>query len=314
MSKNVLSVRNLKKIYPGKKDFIAVDDISFDLGKGEILGLLGPNGAGKTTTIQMLMSTLKPTSGMILYFGKDFFKHRSEILKKVAFSSTYVSMPWNLTVRQNLEVFGRLYGVKGELLTKRIDELLERFGIAKKKQDKVASLSSGQITRLMLIKAFIVKPEIVLLDEPTASLDPDVAKEVCDFVLEQRENEGTSILFTSHNMKEVSKLCDRLLFLQQGQIIANDVPAKLAKSVSHCKVQIEIGDGMKRSISIAEGFKFPYFTNQRSMEIHLEEYQISQLLIALSKADIDYTNISIIQPTLEDYFLHMASKTDMEGR
>src|SRR3990170_3115450 len=120
----VLSVQNLRKVYPGKVPFVAVDDISFDLHRGEILGLLGPNGAGKTTTIQMLLSTLKPTSGSIVYFGKDFLQHRSAILKHVAFASTYVSLPWMLTVKQNLEVFGRLYGVPVKELFPRMDVLL----------------------------------------------------------------------------------------------------------------------------------------------------------------------------------------------
>jgi ABC-2 type transport system ATP-binding protein len=131
---NVLSVKNLKKVYPGKIPFIAVSGISFDLKEGEILGLLGSNGAGKTTTIQMLLSTLKPTSGSIEYFGKDFFKHRSEILTHVAFASTYVSLPWMLTVDQNLEVFGRLYGLTEAERKERTEPLLERFGIAAKRK------------------------------------------------------------------------------------------------------------------------------------------------------------------------------------
>jgi ABC-2 type transport system ATP-binding protein len=306
----VLSVRDLIKVYPRKPYFVAVDGISFDLAEGEILGLLGPNGAGKTTTIQMLLSTLKPTSGSIFYFGKDFSKHRSEILKNVVFASTYVSLPWMLTVKQNLEVFGRLYGIPRSELTRRMDELLKRFGIYEKKQAAVAELSAGQITRLMLVKAFMVQPKIVLLDEPTASLDPDIAQDVCQFVLEQRDRYGISILYTSHNMAEVAEVCDRALFLRGGKIIANGVPDELARSVSTSRVQLVVGDGMKRTMAIAERLNMPYRVEHRTIELQLDENQIAALLTALAQAGVFYSNINILQPTLEEYFLRMVE----EGR
>jgi ABC-2 type transport system ATP-binding protein len=304
MSK-VLSVRNLRKVYPGKVPFVAVEGISFDLAPGEILGLLGSNGAGKTTTIQMLLSTLKPTSGEIIYFGKDFFSNRSEVLKKVAFASTYVSLPWMLTVEQNLEVFARLYGLNKQEKKERIDPLLERFGILSKKKSTVSKLSAGQITRLMLVKAFMIRPKVALLDEPTASLDPDIAKDVVQFVLEQRREHGTSILYTSHNMSEVAEVCDRVLFMQSGKIVADDDPEKLARSFSSCKVQLLVGDGLKRTVAIAEKFHLPVQVEHRTIEIQVDESKIATLLHALAEAGVHYTNVNIVQPTLEDYFLHM---------
>lgn len=307
-SNSVLSVQKLKKIYPGKVPFVAVDEISFDLKEGEILGLLGSNGAGKTTTIQMLLSTLKPTSGSIFYFGKDFYTHRSECLKKVVFASTYVSLPFMLTIDQNLEVFGRLYGLNATERKERTDLLLERFGIASKRRMPVASLSAGQITRLMLVKAFMVRPKIALLDEPTASLDPDIAKEVVDFVQEQRKDFGTSILYTSHNMAEVGEVCDRVLFMQEGKIVADDIPENLAKSVSTSRIQLQVGDGMKRTAAIADKLKLKYKIEHRSIELELDENQIAALLSALAEAGVVYTNINILQPNLEDYFLHMVGK------
>ncbi len=306
MKKNaILTVENLRKVYTREKQFVAVDGISFQLEEGEILGLLGPNGAGKTTTIQMLLSTLKPTSGSIFYFGKDFFKHRSEILTHVVFASTYVSLPWMLTIEQNLNVFGRLYGIPLKELASRMDPLLEHFGILDKKKSVVSSLSAGQITRLMLVKAFIVRPRIVLLDEPTASLDPDMAHDVCQYVLEQRDKHGVSILFTSHNMAEVAEVCDRVLFLQNGRIIADDVPDKLARSVSTARLQLLVGDGLKRTMKIADNLKLKYKVEHRSIELELDEAEIAKLLSALAEAGVSYTNIAILQPTLEDYFLHM---------
>ncbi len=315
MSSAVLSVRDLRKVYPAKKapPFVAVDGISFDLKKGEILGLLGPNGAGKTTTIQMLMSTLKPTSGVISYFGKNLKTHRSEVLKDVAFASTYVSLPWNLTIDQNLEVFGRLFGRAKKDWQKRKNELLERFGIYKKRGELVSRLSAGQITRLMLVKAFMVFPLIVLLDEPTASLDPDVAKDVCDFVLEQRDQMGVSILFTSHNMLEISEVCDRVLFLEKGKIIADDLPYNLARSVATSKVELVIGDGMKRAVATAEKLQLPHQVEHRMIQIHVDEKQIATLLSALADMKVSYTHITIIQPTLSDYFLHIAARQTRES-
>ncbi len=304
----VLSVRKLTKIYPTKIPFVAVDGISFELKQGEILGLLGANGAGKTTTIQMLLSTLKPTSGEIFYFGKDFSRHRSEILQQVVFASTYISLPWMLTVEQNLEVFGKLYGLDKKTRRERIDELLERFGIAKKRKLSVSQLSAGQTTRLMLVKAFMVRPKIALLDEPTASLDPDIAQDVISFVLEQRDKYGTAVLYTSHNMTEVAEVCDRVLFLQEGKIVADDLPDRLAKSVSTSKVRLQIGDGMKRAAAIADRLHFPHFIEHRTIEFHLDEGQIAALLSALAEAGVMYTNVDVLRPTLSDYFLHMVKK------
>lgn len=309
----VLSVRKLKKIYPGrKKDYVAVNGISFDLMEGEILGLLGPNGAGKTTTIQMLLSTLKPTSGSIVYFGKDFSEHRSDILKNVVFASTYVSLPWMLTVEQNLNVFGKLYGISLKEIGRRVDPLLAMFGIIDKKKSLVSRLSAGQITRLMLVKAFMVRPKIVLLDEPTASLDPDIAHEVCQFVIKQRDEHGISILYTSHNMAEVAEVCDRALFLQNGRIIANDIPDNLAKSVSTSRLQLLVGDGLKRTINIAENLSLAYAVEHRSIEMKLDETQIAKLLTALAEAKVSYTHINILQPTLEDYFLQVVENARKE--
>lgn len=309
MSRNiVLSVQNLKKVYPGKIPFVAVGGISFELKEGEILGMLGSNGAGKTTTIQMLLSTLKATSGSIHYFGKDFFTHRSEILKHVAFASTYVSLPWMLTIDQNLEVFSRLYGLSAAERNERIGPLLERFGIANKRKAFVSQLSAGQITRLMLVKAFMIRPKIALLDEPTASLDPDIAQDVIEFVLEQRKKFGTSILYTSHNMAEVGEVCDRVLFLQQGKIVADDLPQNLAKSVAVSRIQLQVGDGMKRTVAVAERLNLRYKIEHRTIEFELDESQIAVLLSSLAAAGVIYTNINVLQPTLEDYFLHMVKK------
>jgi len=302
----MLSVRKLKKEYGKKQPFIAVDETAFDLKKGEILGLLGPNGSGKTTTIQMLLGTLTPTSGSIFYFGKDFFKNRSEILQHVSFASTYTSLPYVLTVEENLKCFGRLYGFSNGM--DRALPLLERFGMLEKRHSKVSSLSAGQITRLMIVKAFFTDPKVVLLDEPTASLDPDVAHDVCKFLLEQREKSDLSILFTSHKMEEVAELCDRVIVLKKGKIIADDLPKNLAKSVSTHRLRLTIVDGMKRTISFAEQKGIAFQVNHRSIVCSLKENEIPGFLNLLMQAGVSYASILIEEPTLEDYFLKIAGK------
>ncbi len=306
MSPPVLSVRNLKKTFPGNS--LAVDDVSFDLEEGEILGLLGSNGAGKTTTIQMLLSTLTQTAGSIFYFGKNLSTHRSEILKQVVFASTYANLPWALTVWQNLNIIRRLYGLSKEKFNANLDRLLDRFGILDKKHLPVASLSAGQITRLMLVKAFIVEPKIVLLDEPTASLDPDIASEVCSYILEQRNENGVSFLFTSHKMDEVSKACDRTLFLQKGKIIANDTPSALAKSVSGASLHLTSLTHLPQITQIAKDAKIPFTIREPSVSLLLDEKRIAPFLTQLAQNAIQYNAIDIQKPTLEDYFIQLAQE------
>ncbi|MBU6383503.1 MAG: ABC transporter ATP-binding protein [Verrucomicrobia bacterium] len=302
-----LSVKDLTKVYGKKKPFIAVDHISFDLKPGEILGFLGPNGSGKTTTIQMLLGTLSATSGSIVYFGKDFFKHRSEALQSVSFASTYTSLPYILTVQENLRCFGLFYGIQD--FAKRTDPLLERFGILDKKHDHISSLSAGQITRLMIVKAFFTNPKIVLLDEPTASLDPDVSQEVCRFLLEERDRTGLSILFTSHKMEEVAELCDRTIVLKNGHIIADDLPENLAHSVSLYQLRLTIIDGMKRAVALADKFKVAYQLEHRVISFSLDEKEIPKFLNQLMQSGVSYASIQVQEPSLEDYFLKIAEKS-----
>ncbi|MBI4999439.1 ABC transporter ATP-binding protein, partial [Candidatus Gottesmanbacteria bacterium] len=213
----IVEVKNLTKKFNG---FTAVDNLSFEIKEGEILGLLGPNGAGKTTTIQMLLGLTTPTGGTIEIFGMDLVRNRSEILKKVNFSSSYVYLPSRLTVTENLKVFCGLYEVPNS--DKRIDEILETFEAKDLKHLKFSRLSSGQRTRIMLCKAFLNRPRLLFLDEPTASLDPDLADKTRKYLLELQKKDEISILFTSHNMDEIEEVCDRVIFLNKGKIIAED--------------------------------------------------------------------------------------------
>ncbi|MCX8159334.1 MAG: ABC transporter ATP-binding protein [Candidatus Saccharicenans sp.] len=220
----LLEVKNLSKSF---NSFQAVKSASFELYPGEILGLLGPNGAGKTTIIHMLLGLTSPTAGEIRIFGLDPSKprQREKILRRMNFSSTYVAMPYSLTLRESLMVFARLYGVKKARA--RIDHLVEQFELKDVVDRPVRTLSSGQMTRLNLAKAFINEPEILLLDEPTASLDPDIADRTRTYLLEMKRTKKMAILYTSHNMQEMEEISDRLLFLHHGEIIARGTPQDL---------------------------------------------------------------------------------------
>ena len=222
--KVLLEVNNLVKKFNG---FTAVDHISFNIYEGEITGFLGPNGAGKTTTIQMLLDLITPTSGEIKVFGKNFHQNREEILEKMNFSSAYVTMPNDLKVWENLATFARLYGVKD--IRKRINELAEFFNIKDFLPKKTANLSTGQLTRLNIAKSLLNNPRLLLLDEPTASLDPDMADRTRKLLKEIKSDNGITILYTSHNMQEVEEVCDRVIFMNKGKIIDDDTPAALIK-------------------------------------------------------------------------------------
>ncbi len=218
----VLSVAGLTKVF---KQLRAVDDVSFEVRKGEILGLLGPNGAGKTTIIHMLLGMTIPNSGTIKIFGLDMPARRREILQQVNFSSTYTEMPYSLTIRESLRVFARLYDVPRR--EDKIRDLLETFGLADIKTKQIRTLSTGQRTRLNLCKAFINDPRLLLLDEPTSSLDPDIADKTRRFLRQVMTERELSILYTSHNMKEMEEICDRILFLHRGRILATGTPAEV---------------------------------------------------------------------------------------
>jgi len=220
----ILRVENLTKAFNG---FTAVDGISFDMKAGEILGIIGPNGAGKTTTLQMITGLTTPTRGSVEIFGLPLADRRKEILQWMNFSSSYVSLPYSLTVRENLMVYARLYGVKDP--KGRIDELLESFEITELGNRTTRKLSSGQMTRVCLCKALINAPRLLLLDEPTASLDPDISDKTRTLLRRIKTEEGVSILYTSHNMKETEEMCDRVVFLDRGRILATDVPDRILK-------------------------------------------------------------------------------------
>jgi ABC-2 type transport system ATP-binding protein len=320
LHENILRVENLVKIFYPRgwwkktRSFTAVDHISFELKKGEILGLLGPNGAGKTTTLHMLLDILEPTQGRIIYFDLDLRTHRSEILQKVGFATTYMRLPVNLTIIENLTIYGKLYNLSSQKIKSKIEELLTLFGMWNFRNKPVGELSAGQTSRVMLAKAFLPEPSVVLLDEPTAALDPDIAHEIRRFVLEQKDMYNTSILLASHNMQEVTEICDRVVVLKAGRIIATDTPENLAASVATAYVSLIVGDGLKRTIDYAQKHNLPYTVYGRYIEIEVNERNIAQFLSGLAEMGVYYTQIWIDRPTLETYFLQIATQEEHKPR
>ncbi len=221
---DLVKVTNLKKSYGSKE---AVKGISFEIKQNEILGLLGPNGSGKTTTIGMLLGLLKPSNGEILIDGINIEKNRIEILKKINFISPYIELPKKLSVKQNLIVYGKLYSVKN--LDQRIEYLVEKLRLEDLLNSVTGELSSGQKNRVSLAKALINNPEVLLLDEPTASLDPEIGDFVRTFLENYKKEKKISILLASHNMNEVTRLCKSILMMKDGIIIDRGDPNELIK-------------------------------------------------------------------------------------
>ncbi len=214
MNENIIEVKKLNKIYDKT---IAVKDLSFVINKGKIIGLLGPNGCGKTTTIAMILGLVKPTSGEVIIKGKNLEKERINLLEKMNFISPYVELPKKLTVEENLKVYAGLYGVKN--VNEKISELVNELRLNKFLKKKTGELSSGQKNRISLAKALINDPEILMLDEPTASLDPDTGDFVRSFIEHYSSKTNVTILLASHNMNEVERLCDSVMMMKDGIIV-----------------------------------------------------------------------------------------------
>ena len=214
MNKEIITINNLAKSF---KNILAVKNISFKIYKGTIIGLLGPNGCGKSTTIGMMLGLIKPSAGTVIINGQNIEYNRTKLLEKMNFISPYIELPKKLSVEENLKVYGRLYGV--ENLNDKISDLMEKLNLTEFRKRKTGELSSGQKNRVSLAKALINDPEILLLDEPTASLDPDVGDYIRSYIENYASNKGATILLASHNMNEVERLCHEVMMMKNGEII-----------------------------------------------------------------------------------------------
>ena len=311
---SILEVTDLHKSFPRRDRHFwqrrtynpIIKGISFNMAEGEILGILGPNGAGKTTTLQMLLGILTPTSGTVKIFNQNIATHKSSILEKVNFSSTYVDLPWRLTVAENLTWSSHLYAIADR--PKRLAQIKELFRLEKLWRQPIAELSAGQKTRVNLARSMINYPKLLLLDEPTASLDPEVAAYIREFFADQRARFHTSIILTSHNMAEVEELCDRVLILQDGLIIGNDTPANLAKKIDGTRLNLRITKNSHLLAQLLRLRRLIATEKEGITTIQIPENKLPLFLYELTKKNIQYSEISIDKPTLQDYFLHVAKR------
>jgi ABC-2 type transport system ATP-binding protein len=228
----ILEARELTREFDGVK---ALDRFSFRLHRGEVLGLLGANGAGKTTAMNCLLGLTLPTSGDLFAFGLPLHQHRIEILRRANFSSAYTALPGNLLVGQNLLVFAKIYGVKDPRT--KIAELMELLEISHLAKRVTGQLSAGESTRVNLVKAFLNDPELLMLDEPTASLDPDIADKVRKVVRRVQRERSIGILYTSHNMRDIEEVCDRVIFLHKGRIVCEGTPSEILSRSSSASLE-----------------------------------------------------------------------------
>ncbi len=299
---NAVEVKDLVKNFGS---FKAVSGISFTVPKGKIIGLLGPNGAGKTTTIHMLLGVTTPSSGLIRFFGKDINQARSEVLQRSNFVSSYNTLQGRISVWENLIVFAGLYQVASA--KQKILDLVKYFEIDELLKQRYWDLSAGQKTRVNLVKAFLNDPELLLMDEPTASLDPDIADKTLTFIEEARKERELSILYTSHDMEEVTRICDEVIFLDHGKIFAQDTPLGLTKRIQTATLNLTF-DGEKDMVEnyLKEQEQEFKFTHKYSVSIKTKERLIPKLIFGLSEKGVWITDIDVKKPTLEDVFLTIA--------
>jgi ABC-2 type transport system ATP-binding protein len=297
----VLEVNKLTKIYGSYR---AVDGVSFTIRKGEVLGLLGPNGAGKSTTIQMLVGITLPTSGTVKYFGQDFKSAPKDALRRINFASAYNTLQGRMSVRENLLVFAGLYGVADP--KQKIEQLLDYFEIQDLAAHRYWDLSAGERTRVNLAKSLLNDPELILMDEPTASLDPDIADKTLSLIEELRRTRDLSILFTSHNMAEVERVCDYVIFLDHGKIVSQDTPTGHIKQFGNEEVILTF-TGAKDAVSdILNSRHITHSFTGKSVHFKVESAAVAKLVGALDRAGIVITEVSVEKPDLEDVFLNVA--------
>ncbi|GLC30443.1 ABC transporter ATP-binding protein [Clostridium omnivorum] len=303
-----------------KKEFKAVDGISFDIFKGEIFGLLGPNGAGKTTTIKMITGLLRPTSGKITVMGKDVDKKPMEALSNIGtVLAGDRSVYWKLTARENLEYFASLYGCSKKEGKKRAEDIINRLELSDKADVLVEKFSTGMKQKVALGKALIPNAPVVLLDEPTLGLDPQSALNLREIILDIKR-EGRTVLLTTHYMEEADFLCDRIAIVDGGKVIALDTPENLKKSLNEVKcIKIEVNKAEDKLINELkdipkiEKVKSDYDSEKRNYTLTIHHTNgdtiIQKIIDIISKNKSQILNINVLEPSLEDVFIHLTGKS-----
>jgi ABC-2 type transport system ATP-binding protein len=304
MSEIILEVEKLIKNYG---HFRAVDGISFTISKGKVVGFLGPNGAGKTTTIHMLLGITLTNGGSIKYFGRDFSQHRLYCLQRINFTSAFNTLLGRITVGENLLVFANLYQVKNA--KEKMLKLMEYFEIPDLLPELYQKLSAGQKTRVNLVKSLLNDPELILMDEPTASLDPDIADKTLTLIEDLKRERNLAILYTSHNMHEITRVCDEVIFLDHGKIVAQDTPLNLTKRISSATMRLTFDNDKNILEQYLQEQKQQFsFLNDHTVIVNVQEMLIPKVLFGISGTGVCVTDIEIQKPTLEDVFLQIARK------
>ncbi|MBS3116226.1 ABC transporter ATP-binding protein [Candidatus Woesearchaeota archaeon] len=298
-------VKNLVKTFSTRNGKIkAVDDVSLSIRKGEIFGLLGVNGAGKSTLINILSGLMTPDSGKIFIFGKDFEKYEEEIKGRFNVATAYYALSHNLTVLQNLKVFAKLYGVRNA--EQKINQLLEKFFIFNLRNLRVVTLSSGEKSRLVLVKALLNDPELLFLDECTVGLDPDMAELTREFLQEYNKRTKCTILFTSHYMEEVERICQRIAFMDEGKIVKIGNAKEIIKELEEQKVELHFSANIKKAEEILKELKISY-TKEQNKILHFsilnQEKIIFPILEKFIHKNVPFDDLHLKKPTLEEYFI-----------
>lgn len=283
----------------------ALKGVSFEVEESEVFGIVGPNGAGKTTLINILTGLLYRDSGTLEIFGEDIEKKRSALAHRMNVATAYSRMSGNLTVRENLNVFARIYDVENR--SEKIDEVLEIFQISELEGKKIHHLSAGQKTRANLAKSFVNEPELLLLDEATAGLDPQIAQVTRDAIKQLKKDLGTTILVTSHRMEDIDQLSDRMMFLHRGEVLETGTPAELKKKIHSKVIQVtvaEVTDEFRGLVESEGGF---IRENTATIKVDTEQ-QIVEFMAALNDLDVQVTDVEARNPDLDQVFRKVAER------
>jgi len=309
MSEPILIAQDLKKSFG---EFQAVKGISLQVARGEVFGLLGPNGAGKTTTISMLTGLLEPTDGKVAVDGLDLESHTNEVKAKLGLVPQELALYPTLSARQNLNFFGRIYGLKGQELRQRVDEVLEMIGLTERADEAVEKYSGGMKRRVNIGAGLLHKPEILFLDEPTVGVDPQSRNAIFEGV-EALNRAGMSVIYTTHYMEEAQRLCHRVAIVDEGEIIALDTPTALIRSLGGGIILIAVAEGWAEEVA-ARVTQVPTVKSatRADGQIKIETHRLQEALIGVlditNELDVSITSIEMLEPNLESVFLHLTGK------
>jgi linearmycin/streptolysin S transport system ATP-binding protein len=309
MTKNIVEVSNLVKSYNG---LTAVNGVNFAIRQGEIFGLLGPNGAGKTTTISMLTCLLVPTSGTVKIAGHDVVSEAKAVKGVIGLVPQDLAVYPQLSARDNLLFFGRIYGLKGKQLRQRVDDLLEMVGLSERAKDLVDKFSGGMKRRVNIAAGLLHQPQVLFLDEPTVGVDPQSRNFIFDNI-EQLNRQGMTILYTTHYMEEAERLCHRVAIIDQGQIIALDTPKALVNSLGGGIIRLGLPETTTETF-IGQIKKLPAVKNVSrrdnilSVQTRHSQEALVQIIQLLNAAKVTITTLEILEPNLESVFLHLTGR------